>query len=187
MGAWLRTSWQLIRRPASFYGALALRSNDDAARAFANWHYVVLGSSASLCALGNLLPESRYLHYQIVPIAAMFGIIVPLLGWLTHRTLAAIAGTVWIARRDLPDFAWVTKVIAYETAFVWVPGLYLGALLTSLNAFGSWISWLLRVLFPNAPVRVGEPTVVLLGLAVIAIIWLLRYRLVLRRIRWSNY
>ena len=107
--------------------------------------------------------------------------------WLGHRVLAAVTFSVWLLQRELPDFRWAAKVIVYETAFLWVFGVFWGVLVTSFYFAGPWISSLLgRQAWPvfGPPVEVY---VVMLGTIGLAAVWFLRYRIAYRAIRWSNF
>jgi hypothetical protein len=91
----------------------------------------------------------------------------------------------------LPDYAWAAKVVAYESAFLWVVCCLWGILVGSFILAEDWITQLIRHLIDPSfrlPLRTPVEVVVLLfGTAALGVLWLWRYRTALRAIRWSNF
>jgi hypothetical protein len=188
---WLTTAREVLFRPGAFYRALKLRTAATAEAGFAAWNYVFLtwGALAWAASMTVLLsirhgapPSGDWAEVGLV-----FGGLV-LCGacgcWLGHRTVAALVASWWLARGALPDFRWAAKVMTYETTFLWVFCAFWGALGTSFVAFDAWISAALgrNPLNPTAEVFVG-----MAGTVVLAALWVVRYEIAHRAIRWSNF
>jgi hypothetical protein len=175
-------------RPAAFYRALRLRTPLAAAHRFAFWHVVLIYPAAAtwiLLILSNVEPLGRARHEEVLAFlgAILFGTIGC---WLGARVLAAVVVTWWLARGALPDFRWATKVVRYEFAFVWVYCCYWGLLLLSFALHEDWIS---RLLTPRSRsfVPVCEIAAMLGGGALLTALWIWRYTIAWRGIRWANF
>jgi len=189
--AWARTSFAVLVHPQRFYGRLKLRTPDAAARRFAVWHYVLLGLAAGSLADAIYLFEEPGIHLrssELIEMGSVFAFTVPLGGWLIHRTVGAVAATVWLVRGTLPDSQWALKVIAYETAFLWVFGAYNGGFIVSFFFFDLWMmrtnpgrSFMMAFGMPP------EAASVLGGTGVLCLLWLWRFFRAGAAIRWSNF
>jgi hypothetical protein len=111
----------------------------------------------------------------------------PLCCWLGHRTIAAAVITWWLLREYLPDHAWAAKVMAYESAFLWTFCCFWGVLVSSFILWQNWITRLIGLGFERALRAPTEIAVLLLGTAGLGVLWLWRYRIAGRAIRWSNF
>ncbi len=192
--SWIETCWRVLLRPRSFYSRLKLRPHARAAASFAVWNYVLLGlgGAAWVCVTGWLLYlTSEWLFSpNIAEVLAYAGAMLfwtPLCCWLGHRTIAALVITWWLLRGYLPDYAWAAKVVAYESAFLWAFCCYWGFLVFSFILGGGWISRLIVPGFLRAFGVPAEIAVLLLGTAGLGVVWLWRYRIAGRAIRWSNF
>ena len=196
--AWWQTPVGVLFRPRQFYRRLQLRTPAAADCGFAMWSYVAIGLCAALWAaamilvisvLGKPPPREAWL---VIPFAGTALVIIGTLGcWFGHRLLGALVVTVWITYRALSDFRWATKVIEYESAFLWVFCAFWAALLTSLAVVGAivggpWLSMLLgrSALFVFLP---AEAQVLFLGTLGLVGVWAWRYRVAYKEIRWSNF
>jgi hypothetical protein len=154
---------------------------------FARWHTLTIGLGAAVWVfiLMIALGAPGELIY-FVPCGAAF--VVPLVGWGLHRTIGALVASWWVARGMLPDARWAKKVIAYETAYLWVLCLYNGLFITSFVAYDDWIS---RSLSPIVQLRPGgamlEVAVLFFGSGALCLGWFWRYGVAARAIRWSNF
>ena len=198
---WWRELRDVLLRPTSFYRRLKLRTTHAAEIRFAARNYVMIVGLAWLwiCAIGTweLLREEFFSPFDDILELAFDAIVVlstVLCGvfgcWLAHRTLAALIVSWWLARRELPDFRWAAKVIAYESAYLWVFCLFWVAIFTSFIYGEMWVSALLGdpngvfFFFIGMP---AEAVLVLCGTFALAMLWLVRYHLAYRAIRWSNF
>lgn len=94
-----------------------------------------------------------------------------------------------VARGLVPDVRWVRKVQCYETAFLWAFCLFNGTLLSAIIAWGPAA---LNTLF--GPVTIyaalgmqAAEFILLFGNGLLCVLWLLRYRVAIHAVRWSNY
>jgi hypothetical protein len=192
--SWVTTYWRVLLRPRAFYSELKLRPHVRAAASFAVWNYVLLGvgGAAWVCVVGWLLYVIEEWLYgpDLEEVLAYAGVMLfwtPLCCWLGHRTIAALVVTWWLLRDYLPDYAWAAKVMAYESAFLWAFCCYWGVLASSF-IFGK--DWITRLIGPGVlrafGVR-GEIGALLLGTAGLSVLWLWRYHIAGRAIRWSNF
>ncbi len=122
----------------------------------------------------------------LVPI--LFGLLAPTGCWLGHRIGAFLVMVFPIRARMLPDFRWAEKIICYESAYLWAYCICWGMLATSFMFFGMWMSRLhgfdeLRRL-TGLP---AEPASILATTALLSVLWIVRYRIALRAVRWNNF
>lgn len=192
---WLATSYEVLFQPGSFYRALKLRTPLAEDRGFGTWHYALLASVALLWAWA--MTVLLWLRHGLVlqgqwPALALGNCAAVVYGvsgcWLGHRLFAAVVVSFWLARDALPDCRWARKVLEYETTFLWAFCCFWGALLPSFLLFDLWISGLINqgrpVFYLGPPL---EAWALLAGTAVLAVLWLRRYQVAYRAIRWSNY
>jgi hypothetical protein len=125
----------------------------------------------------------------IVPIVA--SLVVTMVAWCLLRIVGAFVISFWIVKQSVLDVRWARKVLAYESAWLWTFCAYSGLMITSFVAFGgNWMTDVQDAMLGHRYRFLGmqlEPLALLLGNAVLCLIWLLRYRIILRAIRWSNY
>lgn len=182
---------QLFFWPSRFYRRIQLRSPASGLPSFVLGTYVSLGLGAAVWAAFSMAlicvnhggPPDEMWFAVVTAIASV--ILIGLAGlWLTHRTVAALVFTYWLTRRELPDYRWATRVIQYETVYLWVPCTYLALLIMSVIKYELWISELLG-LSPFFPA--GEFGTILLGFVGLTVLWIWRYQIAYRAIRWSNF
>jgi len=192
---WFQTVQMVVLLPREFYRNLRLRTPTAPATTFAVRNYVAIGVGAGIWVLlmwwadvarvGSFVSEWDH----VCRLFFTFVLWTPLGCWLGHRLGGAIVISWWIARRTLPDTRWAAKVLAYESAYLWVFCVFLGIFATTFVLAGKpWISDRFGTEFFFAVFRVpGEAVVLLGGTALLALGWLWRYVVALRAIRWSNY
>lgn len=122
----------------------------------------------------------------LVPL--LFGLLAPMGCWMGHRLGAFLVMGFAIRARTLADFRWAEKIICYESAYLWIYCICWGVLATSMMIFGPWMSRLhgfdeLRRL-TGLP---AEPASILATTAFLSLIWIVRYRIALRAVRWNNF
>ncbi|MCH8808129.1 MAG: hypothetical protein IH986_18855 [Planctomycetes bacterium] len=185
---WFGTSLQAIFSPRRFYGGIKVGSFEKSPVVFAGEHYALMGITAALWALLVAPPNlsGRTGPTVAIPVFLLFWI--PLAGWGVHRLVAAFAASGCIARHELLDFTRFRKVLVYETPFAWVFCLFNGGLISSFMWFGGWMSRIFgeRIFIPvlGAPLEFG---VLFCGNAALMLIWLRRFRIALRGVRWANF
>jgi hypothetical protein len=189
--AWAAATGQIVFRPGRFYKRLALRGGAAREHAFARWTYraIALGAMAWVTCLivysSVLFGAPR--DFRVFVAGGVFSLGAAVGCWAGHRTIAVGVFMWWAVLRPLPDGRWAAKVIAYESAFLWVFCTFWGVLATSFMVFDQWIS---RGLAPGLRWVLGAPAefwVVVLGTCGLGAGWLWRYRVAYRAIRWSNF
>lgn len=188
LGAWLQSVLHVGIRPADFYVRLRLRDNVELARRFARVNYPLIGAGAAVWLF------MMFAIYERTDTEAMFGIpfialfLFSVLGWIVHRLIGAMAASWWIVHGTLPDSRWGETVIRYESAFLWAFCVFNGFLLTSYWAWGTWLSRLQQnfsiLLFSGLP---AELLAVFVLNGLLCCVWLYRYHIAAKAVRWSNY
>jgi hypothetical protein len=192
VASWTATAWEVLFLPGRFYRRLRLRKPLDRDAGFTGINYVLLGLGAGLWILLNVWLLT-HLHgppplaaSDVLPIATyvasmlLFGVVGC---WLGHRIIAACVVTFWIARDMLPDYRWAAKVMTYESVYLWVFCAFWGAMITSLVVTGDWLFKMFGFVLGMHP---GILTLTL-GTVGLAAIWVWRYTVAYRAIRWSNF
>jgi len=185
----VETTWSVVTEPRVFYSGLKLRTGSAAAAAFARRTYICAAIIASVWTLLLLVLGGAPGPWQeVVLVSPAIGLCVALGCWLGHRLGGAIVSTWWMYRDALPDTRWAAKVLAYESAFLWVFGAFWGGFATSIVAAGPWLTkWLGKDFFYKVFGAPAETVALPAGTALLALVWLWRYRIALRAIRWSNF
>jgi hypothetical protein len=187
---WLGATCAVLRRPGAFYRQLKLRTPAGAGAGFAAGHYLLIGCAATAWFAGIAVVADPWLgggpmlRWEDLSIGCMVTAIGVLACGLGHRVLGALVATWWLWRGGLPDFRWVEKVIRYETAYLWVLCCYWGFFSTLMRVNSSWLSATLGVRGSGMP---PEILAFFAGTTVLVGVWLWRYELAYRAIRWSNY
>jgi len=198
---WVRTLAAVIVRPSRFYRTLKLRTPDVPARRFAACNYIAIALLAAVWLLtlfaaavctGNadvFFEASNALVSFWATVAGCYLIFGTCGCWFGHRAVGALAFTVWLLQRELADYRWAAKVLAYETAYLWVFCTFWGVMFTSVLAGGMWLSaWWTpgqrAVFLWGFPL---EMLAVFAGTVGLFVVWLWRYRIAYRAIRWSNF
>lgn len=192
-GIWARTAWRVLRQPTAFYRRLKVRPVGGRELRFAAWSYLLLWCGGFAWAVALLCLASViwgiYLYadvdYEEV-VLCLCMTYTGLLGcWVGHRVTAAIVATVWLARGGLPDFRWAARVMAYESAYLFVYGVFWGLLAATFVIDDVWVSRLLGV--NRAWGMPVEFLTLVFGTLTLWVVWLYRYGLAYRAIRWANF
>ena len=194
--SWRSSAWQVLFRPGTFYRALKLRSPAAAEAAFARRNYCWITCGACVWAVGMVVLISLTLGPPAESeIAALMagGCAALALGvvgcWFGHRLVAACVATWWLGREALPDFRWAVRVMAYETTFLWVFCVFWGLLMALFVLAEGWLTALVQAL-GLPPYLLGAPLgVFTIGAGTLALgaLWVWRYIIAWRAIRWSNF
>lgn len=190
----LKTSYEVLTSMVSRYSSMEVRNAETQAERFRGIHYFLISLGAALwgfvCIMVSLV--SKRSQEEAFLEAAMGALLVFLLAsiipWILQRVLAAFAYTWWLIRKSLPDPRWSRKVLAYETVYFWLFCCFNGTLVTSFIIFGAWITESVGEEFSRA--LVGEPPETFLmfgGNAILCVLWLYRYYLAMKAIRWANF
>jgi hypothetical protein len=185
---WLSTVRCVVFTPSQFYGALKLRTPMDKPQAFARWNYGLIGAG-SLPFAAVLLMASRNAD-DLLSLALLTMFLSLIIAWGLHHPLGALATSWWVMRGALPDYGWAGKVIAYESAYLWAFCLYNGVFSAAMTVNDRWLMDLFAGFTGLAYKPFGmlfEELVVIGGNAALLLLWLWRYHLAARAIRWSNY
>ncbi|MEP0846576.1 MAG: hypothetical protein HRF50_07110 [Phycisphaerae bacterium] len=186
---WLVTALMVLFSPRHFYRRLRLRTPIEPALRFAGWTYATLGLGAAVWLSCMILFPSDGPYPEEVPFAVGVALtIVPLVCWFGHRVGGATVCAAWIAWRSLPDTEWAARIVAYESVFLWVFCACWGVLVSSFVLWGPWISDSVARQFFASVFRSAGEEVVLFGVtALCAALWLRRYVIAMRAVRWSNF
>lgn len=185
---WLSTVRGVLFSPNRFYGALKLRSPMDAPQRFTGWNYVLIGAgtAAWMAVIAAEALNADFICF--LPLLMMF--LVLIVAWGLHRLTGALATSWWVMKGTLPDPSWARKVIAYESAYLWMFCLHNGAWVTTLTVNDRWLSQLFFSTTGSQLSLFGmwlEPLVLMGGNAALLLLWFWRYHLAARAIRWSNF
>jgi len=188
--AWLHTTRSVLFDPARFYRTLVLCNGCDRADRFQLGLFAAIAFGAWIWWLFCIALGTSSRGFELLFAPVIFTLAACLCGWATHRVAAAIIGSAWIVRRELPSADWIRKIIRYESAYLLAFCAFDGACVT----FGVfWLSsdfWrytvrpFLRDAFggfdPEAGIMFG-------GNVLLILFWFWRYRIALRNVRWANY
>ncbi|MCP4251325.1 MAG: hypothetical protein GY778_30180 [bacterium] len=186
----LATARDILFRPSAFYGHLKLRTPVDRAVTFARWNYGYIAGGAAAWMFIMLVMTAPRADAKIVWIPCAMFFLIPLVGWSVHRIIGALATSWWVACGLLADVGWARKVVAYEAAYLWTFCAYSGLLFSSFAVLDD-ASWITRLIGSEFFMRLlhipAEPAVIILGNLALCVLWLWRYRLIIRAIRYSNF
>ena len=198
--AWIETTWLVLFSPQRFYSTLQLRTPDSTERGFAVWHYAALVCGVWLWAHISFFAIAfrdtfiyggpGWYDYEaemfIGFLAASLSFVVGC--WLGHRCIAAGVVSWWMARRSLPDSRWAAKIVAYESAFLWIFCSCWGLMLVGITLFVELLS---KIIGPRGifgwGIHIEASAMVSLMTLALGAIWLWRYRLARRAIQWNNF
>ena len=190
---WLTSSVSSIFHPNQFYGRLKLRTPLDEDTKFVRWHFCALSlfggfGSVLLILIMSIMVGNFPPAFFICGMPFVFTIIVPMVCWIVKHIVAAMVTSWCVATDALPDASWMKRIIACETAYLWVFCFYTVTLALSFIFFEDWISRLTRAIMPGLSRGFqAEFIAVLFGNIFICLAWFWRYRIAIHRVRWSNY
>jgi hypothetical protein len=99
-----------------------------------------------------------------------------------------MAASWWIVHGTLPDSRWGETVIRYESAFLWIFFLCNGSLITSFFAWGQWLTDMQRSIGMSMIFFLPAEILAVLGLnGSLCCLWLYRYHIAAKAVRWSNF
>lgn len=186
--SWAVTSAAVLFDPTRFYSRLRLRTPDRRARAFAAWHFFSVAAAVGVwgcitltIAAGGFPTDAG----ELVLVPCMIMSMVLCLAWGVRRLAAAI-GASWLLYLGEPaDFRWVRRVIEYETAYLWLFCVFNGLMITVAVVMPGLVRIiLLQRAFFWMPLG---PVLAIFGNLGLGLIWIWRYRIASRAIRWSNF
>lgn len=187
---WVSAAVDCLFQPASFYRKLQLRTDDRAAGQFARVHLILIGLGAGIWMFTSYLLDSKFSRLPYAFVWMTLGMcIFPIIGWLVARIVSSLVGLAWHTRGLIRDGRWLAKVVRYESSYLWVFCAYNGLLVTSFFVDPKWIRHLVQAVFPVGHIAgiPPEPIVILGGNAILILLWMIRYRTILRAIQYSNY
>lgn len=187
LAGWLVTSVAVLFGPRRFYSRLKLRTPDAQPRIFAAWHYLWIAVAAGFWGYVIMMkvpggpPPSGALF--VVP--GLVALSAVCLAWGVRRLAAGIAAS-WLLYTEGPNgVPWLARVIDYEIPYLWLFCLFNGLGITAVVAvpgFGN-VMVFQRAFFW---MPLGPPLVIFGNIA-LGLLWLWRYRIAARAVRWSNF
>jgi hypothetical protein len=155
---------------------------------------ILVVGAGMLALLPFAIITSERLHHgyfaSTVTILSLIGLgVVPMLAWVVNRAIGGIMSLWWFWRGHFHDDRGAEKVVAYESAFLWLPWLWFMLLFTSFIFFDSWMSEFvarLRGINRGMLAAIVEPAVVVLGWAALVILWMFRFSRAAALVRWAN-
>ncbi len=188
----------LLRPVKAHYGRLHLNSSLRAARRFAGRNYFVLGLAAGLFVPAAVLTDSyfqyrRFTFFSWVDVAGgamVTSALLPLVCWSIYRGVAFMAFVITCWRRAVSAPHRTAKALHYETAYLWLPALWLVLMFASTLIFRTWFTDFLTSagLIRPAPFFRGIPEIILFfaGLVLLVVVWVFRFRRIIQAIRYAN-
>lgn len=197
--AWVATTLTVLFAPRAFYRALRVRDDGVAAEAFANFTFLwigILAASFALLAFGAF----RLGAVPLDDVTMMAGLAVagyPLAMWFGLRLGGAVVMTFFFSARPAPDERWAAAVIDYESAYLWVYSIWWAANLVLGFTYGDYVGHSAAFALGWSKLEVdrafagifgasGIEAVNISGPIVLALVWLRRYTLAWRSLRWAN-
>jgi len=193
----LSTGFRVLCSPGRFYGGLRMRTGLRAAHRF-NRQVKIAAAIGGPLWLATVFYAVRDKNdapplsvRDLVGIAIAMACWTPVVITVGQRICAGMFTSWWQPAGRVADAQWAEKVVLYESAYLWVFLAFWGVLVTSFILWNDWISraidtirpWLSQRLFggifPEFVVLVG-------GTALLALVWLLRYEIALRAVRYNN-
>lgn len=191
LGHWLRTTADALLAPARFYRRLPVRRDVGRALSFeaATFTVVLLLACVMWFSIGLGFIAAGTTDLALWLLRSAWGAVI---AWAGHRALATLVTTLWLVRGRISDGWAAARVAAYESAFVWPIIVWCMGLWLSFLRAGLWISALVDPQLASvsgAYFVLGVPIELWVwagGLGVLIVVWLLRYSIALREIRWAN-
>lgn len=190
-GTWLETCSDVLLRPAEFYRRLRVHGSTAAADRFVRVNLLSLGVVAFFY-FGLAAQLMIFMHGNgpddLVWFLVCGALSTASVCWAGWRVFSGMVSSAWLLRKCVPDFAHVRKVLAYESAYLWVFCATWAMLLVTFIVFDDWVTKLGIPRVARGPFRgmPPEPLLVLTITAVLAAIWWWRMERAMRRVRWAN-
>ncbi len=183
VGTWLETLRSVLFQPRAFYQALRLRGEDGSV-AFRRIMFAILPPAVLVWFPATVWLANDW-DNEAPGIAVAMGLMVGLLSWLVYRVAAGVAMIPWMLGDGLVDFRWARRVMGYESAFLLAFCAFNGAFVSMMLFFDDLAMWLVNTRgFFAIPLG---PALVLFGNLGLGLVWIWRYQIALRAVRWSNY
>lgn len=193
---WLHTSYAVLADPSRFYRSLKLRTSIESGLRFAGRHFAFMALGGGLWVLVVCLamvyqnrPPLYAGLFRVIFVTTLWSVAVPCIGWVLHRAVFFISTLFWFIFGAIPDARWSIKVRAFESAYLWWFCGFNGIWFSLLMYGPQWMQTISSVLRMHPVLRLGLPwelLVLLVGNASLILAWILKYRRILRAIRWSN-
>ncbi len=190
LAGFLRLTGAVLGSPG-FYRQLRLRNGTQRAERFALRTWIVMAivgwvSIQVIAVLSKFMRFARWNEALLVP--PMIATMVTLVCVLVHRAMGTLAGLYWTLAGIVPDTRWAAKIIAYESAYMWLPCLWGGLFLCGMLWDEDFIAELVgRDLSYRVFRMPPEPLVLMAGWVVLGLIWVRRLLRIGRQVRWSNF
>ena len=122
---------------------------------------------------------------ELFVVPGLFALAAVCLAWGVRRLAAGIAAS-WLLHTEGPNgVRWLARVIEYEFCYAWVFCVCNGLLFSiAIAAPGLGRVIMFQRAFFWLPLF---PTLVLFGNIALGLLWLWRYRIAARAVRWSNF
>lgn len=195
VASWVRATREVVVQPGKFYRRLRLQTGERAAARFASRQLVaIVWGALAWAGMVAVIEAMRwgtwvFLVTADVWMGVVMAVVVTVIStvalWGAHRVIGAMFVTGLLARRALPDYRWAERIIEYETAYLWVFCIFWGVLITSFVWGQNWISQLLGLSL-NYSIVPAEILVLFGGSVILLVLWILRYGVAYRSVRWAN-
>lgn len=189
---WLEDSRDALLTPGRFYARLQLRTPLRPALSFSARHYLCLAAGAVLWGMVLISTLTAIYGGSMVEAFAL-GLVLggsafPAICLAGHSLGAAAVLGLWMSRRAMPDLRWAAQIAHYETVFLWAYAVCWGLIALSFVVFGDWLTRVSPPYFFDRTVQMkAEPFLVLCVTVGLSLLWLRRYVIAYRGIRWSNF
>lgn len=182
------TSVAVLLAPKRFYSRLKLRTPDAQPRIFAAWHFFWIAVAAGFWGFVIIMlayrggsPPSGALF--VVP--GLVALTAVCLAWGVRRLAAGIAASWLLVAEGPSGVSWLARVIDYEIAYSWVFCVFNGLGITlSFAVPGLGNVMMFQRAFFWMPLG---PALLIFGNIALGLLWLWRYRIAARAVRWSNF
>ncbi|UCG34380.1 MAG: hypothetical protein JSU68_07020 [Phycisphaerales bacterium] len=192
VGVWMQTTTELLLHPSKSYRALRTRAQASAANSFIGSQLAAIVTAALLLVVFGRIGDPSWNGYSL-RLGWVKGILVPcfwavLAAWIVYRCIAALVITVCMVRRDPGATRAICAVVPYEVVTLWLFLVMNGILFLAApllpNVWQSSISALSR---GGVPPRNIATYVLCAGNLALVLVWIWRYRVAWRAVRYANF
>lgn len=183
---WLSTTMLILFKPQHFYRRLRVRNTSDWHLRFGRIQILVITCAAAIWLITLCAIESDFSTVFVVAMIDV-GMVVGIVGWVTHRAAVLLWTGILLATKRLDDLGWAWTVFCYETAYVWffcaLGGTFVTITIVSKRV-QEWVESAARYI----PPLTGEPVLDLLFILefILIVLWLRRIRRAIAAVRWNN-